>query len=88
MPFLAPGKDLSMLYFTQPRNFETNVDDNLVIGYFNGKSIVRNAYGELFYILCEEAHAPEGTVIPSNEISPITFLPKDEQDAIINIFKK
>lgn len=77
-----------MIYFTQPRNFETNIDDNLVIGYFNGKSIVRNAYGELFYILCEEAHAPEGTVIPSNEITPISYLPKAEQETIINIFKK
>lgn len=75
-----------MIYFTQPKNFETNTDDNLVIGYYHGKAIVRNSYNDLFFIYCEEAHAPEGTVIPSNELSPLCVLSDEEQNEIIQLY--
>lgn len=75
-----------MIYHTTPRNFETNVDDNLVIGYYHGKAIIRNAFGDLCFMQCEEAHAPEGTVIASNELTPLSVLQKEEQDEIKKIY--
>lgn len=75
-----------MIYFTQPKNFETNTDDNLVVGYYHGKAIIRNADRDLYFMYCEEAQAPEGTVIPSNELSPLSVLPEDEQKKIMQIY--
>lgn len=75
-----------MKYFKDPKHFERNVDENFVIGYHNGKAIVRNALGEFGFIVCEECHAPEGSVVPNDEFAPISFLSADEQHEIISIY--
>ena len=54
---------------------------NLVIGYFNGKVIVKNDFGHLYYMICEEQIAPVGTFLESDLLAPVKNLPEAEPPA-------
>ena len=58
----------------------------LVIGYYNGKAIVKSESGNLFYMECEEQIAPEGTVLENDALTPISELSVQEQREIHNIY--
>ena len=59
---------------------------NLVIGYFNGKVIVKNDFGHLYYMICEEQIAPVGTFLESDLLAPVKNLPEAEQAEIYAIY--
>ena len=59
---------------------------NLVIGYFNGKIIVKNDFGHLYYMICEEQIAPVGTFLESDLLAPVKNLPEAEQAEIYAIY--
>lgn len=65
---------------------EKVIYENLVIGYYNGKAIVKNELGNLFYMECEEQIAPEGTVLENDVLTPISELSVQEQREIHNIY--
>lgn len=67
-------------------NFESLNYENLVVGYYNGKAIVKNEESTLFYMECPEKIAPEGSVLQNEDIRPISELPEDEQIEIIAIY--
>lgn len=60
--------------------------ENLVIGHYNGKAIVKSELGNLFYMECEEQIAPEGTVLENDALTPISELSVQEQREIHNIY--
>ena len=47
-----------MKFFKEPKQFEEEEWEHLVIGYFHGKAIVKDENGHLFFLKCEEAAAP------------------------------
>lgn len=59
--------------------------NNEAIGYFNGKLIVQNEWGELYYLECEPFIAEQlmDEAIPVQDLSSIVDLPKNEFEAII-----
>lgn len=59
---------------------------NLVIGYYKGKAIVRNDLGHLYYMVCEEQIAPEGTFLENDALTPINTLSEEEQKEIHDIY--
>ena len=46
-----------MKFFKEPKQFEEEEWEHLVIGYFHGKAIVKDENGHLFFLKCEEAAA-------------------------------
>ena len=67
-------------------NLENLNYENLVVGYHNGKAIIKNEEAALFYLKCPEGIAPEGTVLLNEDITPISQLPEEEQIEILAIF--
>lgn len=59
----------------------------LVIGYYNGKSIVRDRDNHLFFIRCEESEAPEGSVPSDMKLQDVSRLDIREQKEIYQIFE-
>lgn len=59
--------------------------NNEAIGYFNGKLIVQNEWGELYYLECEPFIAEQlmYEAIPVQDLSSVVDLSKDEFDTII-----
>lgn len=59
--------------------------NNEAIGYFNGKLIVQNEWGELYYLECESFIAEQlmYEAVPVQDLSSIVDLPKDEFETII-----
>lgn len=74
-----------MLY-KKPSNIEKLRNENLVIGYFKGKAIVKNDRNLLFFIECDECHAPEGTYVENEALTSIRALPEKERKEIEEIF--
>lgn len=75
-----------MKFVKEPKNFEEENWNYLVIGYFNGKAIVKNEAYRLFFIRCEEQMAPIGTVVPEGLAEPIEKLGSEEQEQIQEIY--
>lgn len=72
----------------KPKNAERMRNYNIVVGYFQGKAIIRNENGFFFFIECEECHAPEGTVIENEALTSIDNLSEDEKLMILDIFEE
>lgn len=75
-----------MKFVKEPKNFETEKWNYLVIGYFNEKAIVKNEEGQLYFVRCEEQAAPIGTVIPDGMAEPVEKLSDKEQELIQDIY--
>lgn len=75
-----------MKFVKKPKNFEQEVWDYLVIGYFNGKAILKDESGRLFFLRCEENEAPIGTAVPKGGEEPIEKLSESEQEKIQEIY--
>lgn len=67
-------------------NFEKIHNDNLVVGYYIDKAIVKNKNGYLFYIECDENEAPIGTIADEDMLTSISELQKHEKDYISRVF--
>lgn len=76
-----------MTVYKAPKNPERLRNYNLVVGYYHGKAIVKNEFDYLFFIECDECHAPEGTIVENEILTPIIVLEKKEQDEICEIYK-
>lgn len=75
-----------MKFFKEPKQFEEEEWEHLVIGYFHGKAIVKDENGHLFFLKCEEAAAPIGTALPKGLAEPIGKLSSKEQEQIEEIY--
>ena len=75
-----------MNFFKEPKQFEEEEWEHLVIGYFHGKAIVKDENGHLFFLKCEEAAAPIGTALPKGLAEPIGKLSSTEQEQIEEIY--
>ena len=59
--------------------------NNEIIGYYNGKAIIRDDWGRLFFTEMEEEFVVLGDIVETKYISSIEELPQDEQKAIIEL---
>lgn len=75
-----------MRYVKKPENFEEPVKNNLVIGYYHGKSIVKDELHRLYFIECEEECAPIGTMVGESIMEPIEKLNGEEYEQIMEIY--
>lgn len=57
--------------------------DNTIVDYVNGKAIVSNEWGNLFYVEMPEEHAVIGEVLPTEDLTSINELTEDERKYII-----
>ncbi len=71
----------------EPKNFENENWIYLVVGYYEGKAILKDEEGELFFLECEENEAPEGTSLPDSiGVTPIEVLEEKEQKQIYEVY--
>lgn len=75
-----------MRVIVEPKNFEQEQWNYLAVGYYNGKVIAKNEIAELYYMECEEAVAPIGTVVTEDAVTPIVELDEEEQKEIRRIY--
>mgnify|MGYP001278273614 CR=1 FL=1 len=76
-----------MIIETQPKNFEEEKWPYLSIGYYNGKIILKDDWGDLFYMEEDEEIAPEGTYVSEGmEAIPIEMLEDEEEQRIREIY--
>lgn len=71
-----------MKYYREPENFERVYQNYLVIGYYQGKAIVKDEQHHLFYIQCEERLAPIGTIVEKDCLEAVENLKPREQREI------
>lgn len=71
-----------MIYRKMPENVERTHEDYEVIAYDNGKVILTNEYGALFYTEGTEQEAPIGTVLDRKYLEPLQKLDREEQTRI------
>lgn len=68
-------------------NFENENWMYLVVGYYEGKAVLKDEEGELFFLECEENEAPEGTCLQDSiEVTPIEVLEEKEQKYISGVY--
>lgn len=70
----------------KPKNFEAVRPLNELLFYHNGKGIVLNETGELFYFPCEEEIFDIGCCIEEELLLPLTSLPVEEMKAVMSLF--
>lgn len=76
-----------MIIVKEPKNFEEEKWPYLSVGYHNGKIILKDDWGDLFYMEEEEEIAPEGTYVSEGMgIIPIEMLEKEEEERIREIY--
>lgn len=76
-----------MRVIQEAKNFEQENWGYFVVGYFEGKAILKDEEGELFFLECEENEAPEGTSLPdSMEVLPIEQLEEKTQRHIYEVY--
>lgn len=79
---------IKMTIFKKPESNKKVRRSNLVIGYYMGKAIVKDEENNILYFIeCEECHAPEGTYIENEALTPITSLTTIEQEIIKKIYQ-
>lgn len=76
-----------MTVYRAQKNPERLRNYNLVVGYYHGKAIVKNEFDYLFFIECDECHAPEGTIVENEILTPIIELDEKEQREIRKIYE-
>ncbi|PKM48576.1 hypothetical protein [Acetobacterium malicum] len=57
--------------------------ENEVIGYMNGKAIVKNENGEWFYVEVPEEFIIAGEQIADEDLAPLELLPKQVRTGIL-----
>lgn len=78
-----------MQFIREPKNFEEENWAYLSIGYHNGKAVLKDEAGDLYYMECEEEVAPIGTMVSEGErIKNIEELDKYERMEIIQIYQE
>ena len=78
-----------MQFIREPKNFEEENWAYLSIGYHNGKAVLKDEAGDLYYMECEEEVAPIGTVVSEGaDINSIGELSEEERIEILQIFQK
>ena len=75
-----------MRVIVEPKNFEQEQWNYLAVWNYNGKVIAKNEIAELYYMECEEAIAPIGTVVTEDAVTPIVELDEEEQKEIRRIY--
>lgn len=75
-----------MILKKHTNDYRTPQKYHLVVGYYNGKAIAKDEMNELYYIKCEEAHAPVGTVMEPELLSRIEKLDETEKACIEKIY--
>lgn len=76
-----------MKFMKEPKNFESENWNYLVIGYYRGKAIIKNEAARLYFMRCEEEQAPIGTVVSQGKaLEPIEKLNQEEQEKINEIY--
>ena len=73
-----------MKFKEQPKQFIQS--DNIIIGYINGKAIIENEWGNLFYVETPEEFITIGETAIDEGLTSISELPKAEQEQIIAKF--
>ena len=58
-----------------------------VTGYYQGKSILKRE-DHLFFMKCEEAEAPTGTMVEVDAAKPVSELSEKEQLEIFQIYTR
>lgn len=58
--------------------------DNEVVNYLNGKAIIQDDFGELFYLEIDEEFVVLGETVLSEDLRPISELPEEEQAKILS----
>lgn len=80
-------KGEKMRIVKEPKNFEEENWMYLSVGYYEGKVILKNDEGELFFLECDENMAPEGTSVPDSiAVTPIEALMELERIEVMNLF--
>lgn len=75
-----------MKFHKEPKNFEAQTGNYLVIGYYRNKAIIKDEEARLYFLSCEENEAPIGTVVAGDEIQIIEKLSEEEQQSIQEIY--
>lgn len=75
-----------MTMFTRDEEFN-EIIDNVVVGYYQGKCIVKDENDNLFFIECEGEYLPVGTTLFNHTLQPISDLNVDEQDELLSFFQ-
>lgn len=70
-----------MKFKEQPKKFIQS--DNIIIGYINGKAIIENEWGNLFYVEIPEEFITIGETAIDEGLTSISELPQQEQEEII-----
>lgn len=71
----------------EAKNFEQEEWRYLSVGYFEGKVILKDEEGELFFLECEENIAPEGTCVPDSiDVTPLEALAEHERKHIWEVY--
>lgn len=60
--------------------------DLLVIGYYNGKALIKDELDHLFFLECGCNEAPIGTIVEENGLKPISELAEEEQQRVSQLF--
>ena len=78
-----------MRVIREPKNFEEENWAYLSIGYHNGKAVLKDEAGDLYYMECEEEEAPIGTMVSEGEnIQSIGELSEEERIEILQIYQE
>ena len=78
-----------MQFIREPKNFQEENWAYLSIGYHNGKAVLKDEAGDLYYMECEEEAAPIGTVVSEGaDIKSIGELSEEERIEILQIYQK
>lgn len=75
-----------MILKKRTNDYRTPQKYYLVVGYYNGKAIAKDELNELYYLKCEEAHAPVGTVMEPELLNTIDKLDEAEKERIEKIY--
>lgn len=61
-------------------------EDNEIVGYHNGKAIVINELGNIFYCEVPENLLGFGETVHPDDLTSVDELPAEEQEKIISLF--
>lgn len=68
-------------------SFNSDVhQDNEIVGYYNGKYIIKDEIGEFFFLEAPEGLLDKGEVVSPCDIKSINVLPISEREEIKRIF--
>lgn len=77
-----------MRYKVNPEYGAKITDEKVVIGHFKNFAIIEKEDGELFYIVDQNKNLEIGEYVSGNIFRPVSSLPKDTYEEIIEVFKK